>query len=104
MNMPSLLDKTAVIVRRDLLTAVRYRTGFLLSAAGANIVQLNIVRQQLSRIKGGGLARACRAGRLISLIISDVPGDTLDLIASGPTVEGRSTPVELDFASVEKLG
>ena len=35
MNLPSVIDKTAVIVRRDLLTAVRYRTGFLLSAAGA---------------------------------------------------------------------
>jgi glycerate 2-kinase len=63
-----------------------------LSATGANIEQLNTVRKQLSRIKGGGLARACRAGRLISLIISDVPGDPLDVIASGPTVEDRSTP------------
>jgi hydroxypyruvate reductase len=63
-----------------------------LSAAGANIRQLNTVRKQLSRIKGGGLARACRAGRLISLIISDVLGDPLDLIASGPTVEDTSTP------------
>jgi hydroxypyruvate reductase len=66
----------------------------LLSAAGANIQQLNIVRKQLSRIKGGGLARTCRAGRLVSLIISDVPGDPLDLIASGPTVEDHSTPAE----------
>ncbi len=63
-----------------------------LSAAGANIEQLNTVRKQLSRIKGGGLARACRAGRLVSLIISDVLGDPLDLIASGPTVEDPSTP------------
>ncbi|HEV3416256.1 MAG TPA: DUF4147 domain-containing protein, partial [Pirellulales bacterium] len=65
-----------------------------LSAAGADIRQLNTVRKQLSRIKGGGLARACRAGRLLSLIISDVPGDALDIIASGPTVEDRSTPEE----------
>ena len=63
-----------------------------LSAAGANIEQLNTVRKQLSRIKGGGLARACRAGRLVSLIISDVLGDPLDLIASGPTVEDPSGP------------
>ena len=63
-----------------------------LSAAGANIEQLNTVRKQLSRIKGGGLLRACRAGRLISLIISDVLGDPLDLIASGPTVPDISTP------------
>ncbi len=65
-----------------------------LSAAGANIEQLNTVRKQLSRIKGGGLLRACRAGRLVSLIISDVLGDRLDLIASGPTVPDRSTPGE----------
>jgi hydroxypyruvate reductase len=65
-----------------------------LSAAGANIRQLNTVRKQLSRIKGGGLARACGAGRLISLIISDVLGDPLDVIASGPTVADLSTPRE----------
>ncbi len=58
----------------------------LLSAAGAPIDDLNRVRKALSRIKGGGLARACGAGRLITLIISDVLGDPLDLIASGPTV------------------
>lgn len=63
-----------------------------LSGAGANIEQLNTVRKQLSRIKGGGLARACRAGRLITLIISDVLGDRLDVIASGPTVPDTSTP------------
>jgi len=63
-----------------------------LSGAGANIEELNAVRKQLSRIKGGGLARACGAGRLVSLIISDVLGDPLDVIASGPTVEDSSTP------------
>jgi hydroxypyruvate reductase len=63
-----------------------------LSAAGANIKELNIVRKRLSRMKGGGLARACRAGRLISLIISDVLGDPLDMIASGPTVADPYPP------------
>jgi hydroxypyruvate reductase len=63
-----------------------------LSGAGANIEELNTVRKQLSRIKGGGLARACRAGWLVSLLISDVLGDPLDVIASGPTVEDSSTP------------
>ncbi len=63
-----------------------------LSAAGANIEQLNVVRKQLSRIKGGGLARACAAGRLIALIISDVLGDPLETIASGPTVADTSSP------------
>ncbi len=63
-----------------------------LSAAGANIVELNTVRKQLSRIKGGGLARACRAKSLISLVISDVIGNPLDTIASGPTlIDDRST-------------
>lgn len=57
-----------------------------LSGAGANIQQLNTVRKHLSRIKGGRLARACRAGQLVALIISDVLGDPLDVIASGPTV------------------
>ncbi len=65
-----------------------------LSASGANIEQLNTVRKQLSRIKGGGLARACRAGRLVALIISDVLGDPLDVIASGPTVEDSATPAD----------
>lgn len=63
-----------------------------LSGAGANIRELNTVRKRLSRIKGGGLARACRAGQLIALIISDVLGDPLDVIASGPTVENPATP------------
>lgn len=63
-----------------------------LSAAGATIHELNTVRQQVSDIKGGGLVRACRAGRLLTLVVSDVPGDPLDLIASGPTVACQTTP------------
>lgn len=65
-----------------------------LSARGANIQQLNCVRKQLSRIKGGRLAAACRAGTLVSLIISDVLGDPLDVIASGPTVSDPHTADE----------
>src|SRR5690606_15558132 len=63
-----------------------------LAARGANIAQLNTVRRELSRVKGGGLERACRAGRLVSLILSDVLGDDLSLIASGPTVPRTPTP------------
>ncbi|MDX1947464.1 MAG: DUF4147 domain-containing protein [Pirellulaceae bacterium] len=65
-----------------------------LSGAGANIQELNTVRKQLSRVKGGGLARACGAGRLISLVISDVLGDPLDVIASGPTVVDSATAAD----------
>lgn len=65
-----------------------------LHSAGANIEELNTVRKALSRIKGGGLAQACRAGRLIALIISDIVGDPLDMIASGPTVECVTPPTE----------
>lgn len=57
-----------------------------LSGAGANIKQLNSVRRCLSNVKGGGLARACSARHLITCILSDVLGDPLHLIASGPTV------------------
>ena len=74
-----------------------------LSAAGANIAELNTVRKQLSRVKGGGLARACRAGRLITLVISDVLGDPLDVIASGPTVQDQSTAADA-LAILERYG
>ncbi|MGB7345321.1 MAG: DUF4147 domain-containing protein [Pirellulaceae bacterium] len=63
-----------------------------LSGAGADITQLNTVRKHLSRVKGGGLLSACRAGELITLVLSDVLGDPLDLIASGPTVPDTSSP------------
>lgn len=75
----------------------------ILSGLGANIQQLNTVRKQLSRIKGGGLARACRAGDLVTLIISDVLGDPLDVIASGPTVPDSATPRDA-LAVLESLG
>jgi glycerate 2-kinase len=68
-------------------------TRFLMSA-GATINELNCVRKHLSEIKGGNLARAARATRLISLIISDVIGDPLDVIASGPTVADRTTAAD----------
>jgi glycerate-2-kinase len=63
----------------------------LLMHAGATINELNCVRKQLSQVKGGGLARAAKAGLVVTLIISDVIGDPLDVIASGPTVADSST-------------
>jgi hydroxypyruvate reductase/glycerate 2-kinase len=62
----------------------------LLHACGATINEMNCVRKHLSRLKGGGLGRACR-GPLFSLIISDVIGDPLDVIASGPTAADPTT-------------
>lgn len=65
-----------------------------LSSAGADIRKLNTVRKQLSQIKGGKLAAACRAERLVTLVVSDILGDPLDLIASGPTVPAANRPQE----------
>jgi len=59
--------------------------------SGANIGEINTVRKHLSRIKGGRLARAAAPARLVTLAISDVPGDDPDTIGSGPTVPDRST-------------
>ncbi len=65
-----------------------------LSAAGATIAELNTVRKQLSRVKGGGLARASRAGRNMTLVLSDVIGDQLQVIGSGPTVANTQTAAD----------
>ena len=52
---------------------------------GANIQEINSIRQQIDKIKGGGLARLLYPANIVSLILSDVVGDPLDIIASGPT-------------------
>ena len=59
--------------------------------SGASIVEMNCVRKHLSRIKGGRLAAACAPARVVTLTISDVPGDDPSVIASGPTVADAST-------------
>lgn len=61
-----------------------------LLASGATISEMNAVRKHLSRIKGGRLALAARPARVVSLLISDVPGDDPSEIASGPTVADPS--------------
>ena len=63
----------------------------LLLRSGATIHELNAVRKHLDLVKGGGLAQAANAAPLISLILSDVPGDPLDVIASGPTAPDPTT-------------
>ena len=62
-----------------------------LLASGANIGEMNCVRKHLSRIKGGRLAAACAPARVVTLTISDVPGDDPSVIASGPTVPDASS-------------
>ncbi|MFN0315070.1 MAG: glycerate kinase [Burkholderiales bacterium] len=59
--------------------------------SGANIGEMNCVRKHLSAIKGGRLAAACYPARVVSLLISDVPGDDPAVIASGPTVADPTT-------------
>ncbi|RJX35853.1 MAG: glycerate kinase [Desulfarculus sp.] len=71
--------------------ADKQQTTRLLLSCGADIGEINAIRKHLSRLKGGCLARLAAPGRMISLIISDVVGDRLDVIASGPTVPDAST-------------
>ena len=63
----------------------------LLHRSGASIDEMNCVRKHLSRVKGGRLAEAFRGRLLLALIISDVVGDPLDVIASGPTAPDPTT-------------
>jgi hydroxypyruvate reductase len=62
-----------------------------LLASGADIGQVNMVRKHLSAIKGGRLAAAAHPAKVVSLLISDIPGDDPAAIASGPTVADAST-------------
>lgn len=62
-----------------------------LLACGADIVEINTIRKRLSRVKGGRFARACAPARVFSIVLSDVLGDPLDMIASGPAAPDTST-------------
>jgi hydroxypyruvate reductase/glycerate 2-kinase len=75
----------------------------LLHRCGATIDEMNCVRKHLSRVKGGRLAEAFRGKRLISLIVSDVVGDPLDVIASGPTAPDPTTFADA-LAVLERYG
>jgi hydroxypyruvate reductase len=74
-----------------------------LLASGAGIADMNCVRRHLSAIKGGQLAAAAWPARVVSLIISDVPGDDLSVVASGPTVSDLTTRAEAE-AILARLG
>ncbi len=62
--------------------------------SGAAISEINVVRKHLSAVKGGRLAAACWPARIKTLLISDVPGNDVSVIASGPTVHDRTTPAD----------
>ncbi len=62
--------------------------------AGAAIHEINCVRKKLSAIKGGRLAAACAPATVVTLIISDVPGNDVSMVASGPTIADESSPTE----------
>ncbi|MEG0140127.1 MAG: glycerate kinase [Comamonas sp.] len=71
--------------------AEKQRINKALLESGAAIGEMNCVRKHLSRIKGGRLAAACFPAKVVTLTISDVPGDDPSVIASGPTVPDAST-------------
>jgi glycerate 2-kinase len=71
--------------------AEKQKTTRLLLHCGASIHEINCVRKHISRIKGGQLARLAYPATLLTLILSDVMGDDLDVIGSGPTVPDSST-------------
>jgi glycerate 2-kinase len=69
----------------------KQRINKLLLESGASIQEMNCVRKHLSAIKGGRLAAACAPAQVVTLLISDVPGDDPSVIASGPTVPDPTT-------------
>ena len=62
-----------------------------LLACGADIVEINTIRKRLSAVKGGKFAQLCAPAKIESVVLSDIPGDPLDMIASGPACPDSST-------------
>ncbi|MDD5444575.1 MAG: glycerate kinase [Pseudomonas fluorescens] len=86
-----------------LTLADKQRINKALLESGATIGEMNCVRKHLSAIKGGRLAAACAPARVVTLLISDVPGDDPSVIASGPTVPDPST-CEQALAILDRYG
>ena len=74
-----------------------------LLACGAEITEMNTIRKRLSAVKGGKFAKACEPARVRSIVLSDIIGDPLDMIASGPAYPDSST-CEQAAAIVSKYG
>ena len=94
----SALFEKPLIPEEELLAVTRQ-----LLACGAGIVEINTIRKRLSGVKGGKFARPCQPARIFSIVLSDVLGDPLDMIASGPAYPDSSTSREA-FALAEKYG
>ena len=78
-------------------------TGQLL-ASGADIVEMNMIRKRLSGVKGGRFAQVCAPAQVFSIVLSDILGDPLDMISSGPAVPDTSTCAQaLDVAEKYRL-
>lgn len=74
-----------------------------LLASGADIVEMNTIRKRLSGVKGGRFAQACAPAQVFSIVLSDIIGDPLDMIASGPAYPDSSTCAQAK-AIAEKYG
>lgn len=74
-----------------------------LLSCGADIVEINTIRKHLSAIKGGRFALACAPARVLTIVLSDVLGDSLDSIASGPTYPDSKTSQEA-LSIIDKYG
>lgn len=74
-----------------------------LLACGADIVEMNTIRKRLSRVKGGRFAEACAPAQVFSIVLSDILGDPLDMIASGPAYPDSSTCAQAK-SIVQKYG
>ena len=67
-----------------------------LLASGADIVEMNTIRKRLSRVKGGRFAQLCAPAKVIQIVLSDIIGDPLDMIASGPAYPDSSTCLQAE--------
>lgn len=74
-----------------------------LLACGADIVEINTIRKRLSAVKGGRFAQLCAPAQVFSIVLSDILGDPLDMIASGPAAQDSSTCAQA-WAVVRKYG
>ena len=90
----ALLEAPVEGISLELITRVTQQ----LATGGADITTINTVRRVASQVKGGGLATACTAGRLLAVVLSDVIGDDLGTIASGPCL-----PAAIDVAGLATL-